>query len=197
MTSPSTSARTRLAPDSRRQSLIDAARALYAQRPYDDVSTAELARAAGVTRGLINHYFGTKRELFLAVMRESVMMPAEALPDLSALPMPERVRHTIDWILDAATTYGQAWVAASGAANLHGDSDVQAIVDEADDRAARLVLDALCLPDDPHRRARLRPVAAYVKALCREWLVRGTLTRDEVSAAVCATVLAVVTEEPR
>ena len=111
--------------------------------------------------------------------------------------MTERVRRIIGWILDAATTYGQAWVAASGAANLHGDSDIQAIVDEADDRAARLVLDALCLADDPHRRARLRPIAAYVKALCREWLVRGTLTRDEVEASVCAAVLSVVGEEGR
>ncbi|GAA3541376.1 TetR family transcriptional regulator [Aeromicrobium flavum] len=188
-------ARTRLAPDSRRRSILDAAGVLYATRPYDQVSTAELAGAAGVTRGLIHHYFGSKRELFLAVMRESVMMPDAALPDLSALPLPERVSRTIDWILDAATTYGQAWVAASGAANLHGDSDVQVVVDEADDRAARLVLDALALPDDARLRARLRPVAAYVKALCREWLVQGTLDRETVHADVCAAVLTVTGQE--
>jgi len=188
-------ARTRLAPDSRRRSILDAAAVLYATRPYDQVSTTELARAAGVTRGLVHHYFGSKRELFLAVMRESVMMPDAALPDLSSLPLPERVSHTIDWILDAATTYGQAWVAASGAANLHGDSDVQVIVDEADDRAARLVLDALALPDDAALRARLRPVAAYVKALCREWLVQGTLDRATVHADVCSAVLTVTGPE--
>lgn len=184
-------ARTRLAPDSRRRSILDAAALLYAARPYDGVSTAELARAAGVTRGLVHHYFGSKRAVFLAVMRESVMMPEAELPDLSALPLAERVSRTIDWILDAANDFGQSWVAASGAANLHGQSDVQAIVDEADDRAARLVLDALALPDDPALRARLRPVAAYVKALCREWLVQGTLDRDAVHADVCAAVLTV------
>ena len=191
-----TPARTRLAPDSRRRSILDAAAELYASRPYDQVSTAELAQAAGVTRGLVHHYFGSKRALFLAVMRESVQMPEAALPDLSALPLPERVSRTMDWILDAAGTYGQAWVAASGAANLHGPSDVQAIVDEADDRAARLVLDALALPDDPALRARLRPVAAYVKALCREWLVRGTLDREDVHADVCAAVLTVTAPAP-
>ncbi|MBC9225984.1 TetR family transcriptional regulator [Aeromicrobium sp. 636] len=190
-------ARTRLAPDSRRRSILDAAAVLYASRPYDQVSTTELARAADVTRGLVHHYFGSKRELFLEVMRESVMMPDAALPDLSTLPLPERVSRTIDWILDAATTYGQAWVAASGAANLHGDSDVQVIVDEADDRAARLVLDALALPDDAALRARLRPVAAYVKALCREWLVQETLDRATVHADVCSAVLTVTgTEAP-
>lgn len=181
--------RQRLAPAARRQQIIDAAGVLYSDRPYDDVSTAELANAAGVARGLINHYFGDKRELFLEVMRGSILMPEAALPDFHGRPIEERARLTMDWILDAATTYGQAWIAASGAANLHGASDVQAIVDEADDRAARLVLDALGLPDTPHLRARLRPVAALTKAVCREWLQRGTYTRDEALDLLTDSVL--------
>ena len=188
--------RTRLTPDSRRRSILAAAGRLYAERPYDRVSTTEVATAAGVTRGLVHHYFGSKRELFLEVMRETVLMPEGDLPDLSALPLEERVARTIDWILDGATTFGQAWVAASGAVNLHGPSDVQEIVDDADDRAARLVLDALCLPDDDALRARLRPVAAYVKALCREWLDRGSLQRADVHADVCAAVLTVTAPDP-
>lgn len=174
--------RTRLEPDARRRQIVEAARSLYAERSYDDVSLAELARAAGVTRGLLHHYFGSKREIFLAVMRDSLLMPASELPDLLHLPLEERVRVTMDWILDAAQTYGQAWVAAAGAAELSGESDLQRIVDEADDRAARLVLDAVGLPDSPDLRTRLRASAAYVKALCREWLQRGTLAREDVLA---------------
>ena len=181
--------RSRLAPAERRQQIIDAARRLYVDRPYDAVSTSELAEAAGVARGLINHYFGDKRELFLAVMRESIMMPERALPELDGRTLAERAAVTMDWILEAATTYGQAWVAASGAANLHGSSDIQQIVDEADDRAARLVLDALGLPDTPHLRARLRPVAALTKAVCREWLQQKTFTRDEALTLLTESVL--------
>jgi AcrR family transcriptional regulator len=188
--------RLRLAPAERRQQIIDAARRLYADRPYDDVSTAELAEAAGVARGLINHYFGDKRELFLAVMRESIMMPERALPDYEGRTLEERARLTMDWILDAATTYGQAWIAASGAANLHGSSDIQGIVDEADDRAARLVLDAVGLPDSPHLRARLRPVAALTKAVCREWLQRDSLTRAEALDLLTDSLLLFVRKEP-
>lgn len=190
-----TTVRSRLEPEDRRRQIIEAARPLYAERPYDAISMSELAHAAGVTRGLINHYFGSKREVFLAVMRDSVLMPTEALPDLGHLPLPERIRTTMDWILDAATTYGQAWVNASGAANLHGDSDVQAIVDDADDRAARLVLDAIGLPDDAHLRARLRPIAALTKAVCREWLQHGSLTRTEALDMLSGTVHLVVAKE--
>ena len=76
MTSSATApARSRLEPDARRRQIIDAVRPLYLERPFNDVSTAELAAAAGVARGLINHYFGSKRDLFIEVMRSSIRMP--------------------------------------------------------------------------------------------------------------------------
>lgn len=189
------SSRTRLSPDERRRQIIEAAAPLYAERPFDEVSTAELAAAAGVARGLINHYFGTKRDLFVAVMRNSLLMPEDAVPDMAGLGLEDRASVTIDWILGAATTYGQAWVNASGAANLHGASDIQRVVDEADDRAARLVLEALDLPDSPRLRARLRPIAALTKAVCREWLQRETLTRAEAHALLTDAVLLFATKE--
>lgn len=192
----SSSTARRLEPEIRRRQIIDAVRPLYLARPFNDISTAELAEAAGVARGLINHYFGSKRDLFIEVMRSSIRMPESELPDLSHLPLEERVRRTVDWILDAAETYGQAWVAVSGAANLHGSSDLQVVVDEADDHAARLTLDAIGLPDSPHLRARLRATASLFKSVCREWLVRETLTRDEASDLLTDTVLLFATKEP-
>lgn len=51
-----------------RAALIAGARALFADRGYADVSTPELATAAGVTRGALYHQFGDKRGLFLAVV---------------------------------------------------------------------------------------------------------------------------------
>ena len=185
-------ARVRLDPDARRAQIVEAARALYRERNYDDVSIQELADAAGVARGLINHYFGSTRALFLAVLTQSARLPVSALPDLTGLPLPERARLTMDWILDGASDYGQEWVSAAGADGISGASDVQEVVDEADDRAARCVLDALGLRDDAALRARLRPVAAYIKALCREWLQRNTLDRETVLRAATAAVLAAV-----
>lgn len=50
-----------------RDALIEAARALFAERGYADVGTEEIVRAAGVTRGALYHHFEGKRELFEAV----------------------------------------------------------------------------------------------------------------------------------
>ncbi|MBD7958116.1 TetR/AcrR family transcriptional regulator [Microbacterium sp. Sa4CUA7] len=184
--------RTRLSPDARRQQILDAAGQLYRGRRYDDVSMEELAAAAGVARGLLHHYFGSKRDLFLAVMTQSVRLPLDELPDLDGRPVEQRARLTMTWILDGARTYGQSWVNAAGAEGLQDGGDVQAVVDRADDRAARFVLDALGLPDDEALRARLRPTAAFVKALCREWMQRETLTRDDVLELSTAAVLRAV-----
>lgn len=184
--------RTRLSPDARRRQILDAAGELYRGRRYDDVSMEELAAAAGVARGLLNHYFGSKRELFLAVMTQSARLPVQELPDLEGKPLIERARATMTWILEGARDYGQGWVNAAGAEGPQTGGDVQTLVDTADDRAARFVLDALGLPDDARLRARLRPTAPYVKALCREWLQRGTLDYDDVLDLSTAAVLSAV-----
>ena len=186
---PPGTVRTRLAPEQRREQIIEAAQRLYNEQPYDQVSTSALAREAGVTRGLIHHYFGDKRELFLAAMRESIVMPEPEMPYFPELPVEQRTRLVVEWILDAASHYGQAWLNVSGAANLHGESDVQTIIDEADERAARLTLDAIGLPDTADLRIRLRAVAPLFKSVGREWLQRKTLTRDEAAELLTSTVL--------
>lgn len=191
-----TATRVRLTPETRRQQIIDAARGLFDDRPYEDVSTRELAEAAGVARGLINHYFGDKRTLFLEVMRESVVMPVTPLPSLDGRTLEDRARLTIDWIMVGAESYGQAWVNASGTANLLSDSDVQTIFDDADDRAARLVLDSLGLDDSPALRTRLRLFAAMVKSTIREWLQHASMTRDEALDLLTSTLVHVVRHNP-
>ncbi len=50
-----------------REALVEAARALFAERGYAGVGTEEIVRAAGVTRGALYHHFDDKRELFAAV----------------------------------------------------------------------------------------------------------------------------------
>ncbi|CAN5525239.1 TetR/AcrR family transcriptional regulator [soil metagenome] len=50
-----------------RAALIDAARALFAERGFAGTGREEIVERAGVTRGAMYHHFGSKEQLFRAV----------------------------------------------------------------------------------------------------------------------------------
>lgn len=53
-----------------RETLIAAARPLFAQRGFADVTQEMIVRAAGVTRGALYHHFADKTELFAAAFEQ-------------------------------------------------------------------------------------------------------------------------------
>ena len=65
MTTPSF---TRLDPGQRRDQILDAASTLFAARAYDEVSIEDIAGSAGVTRGLVHHYFGGRKQVYIALL---------------------------------------------------------------------------------------------------------------------------------
>ncbi|MEJ7584259.1 MAG: TetR/AcrR family transcriptional regulator [Acidimicrobiales bacterium] len=53
-----------------RTALLGAARALFAEHGFSSTGREQIAERAGVTRGALYHHFGTKGELFAAVVEE-------------------------------------------------------------------------------------------------------------------------------
>ena len=54
----------RRAPEEKRERLLEAAKVLFAEQGFDATSTAQIARAAGVSEGILFHHFGSKKGLF-------------------------------------------------------------------------------------------------------------------------------------
>lgn len=48
--------------------ILDAARRLFIEKQYADVSLREIAETAGVTKGALYHHFATKEELYIATI---------------------------------------------------------------------------------------------------------------------------------
>ncbi|MDG3011584.1 TetR/AcrR family transcriptional regulator [Rhodococcus sp. D2-41] len=188
--------RQRLEPDERRKQILDCAIRLFGERPYADVSTVELAREAGVARGLINHYFGTKRDLYLEVVRAMVIVPPSDQMVPPAGSLRKKIDWFLDWFLDMVGRHGQTWLAAIGAEGIANDAEVQSILAEADDLAADRVLAVVGLDpgasDGAQLQAMTRAYGGMVKAAVREWLDRKTLTRSEVHILLRQTLLGLV-----
>ncbi|AVI00195.1 TetR/AcrR family transcriptional regulator (plasmid) [Streptomyces sp. WAC00288] len=68
MTAKSAPARARLKPQERRAQLISIGLRLLTTRPIHDMSIDEVAAEAGISRGLLFHYFPTKRDYYVAVV---------------------------------------------------------------------------------------------------------------------------------
>ena len=189
----------RLDPDARRAEILDAALRLYAERPYGDVSTSELAREAGVARGLLNHYFGTKRELYLEALRTLLTIPEAAATELPGDTRVERAGAAVDWFLDTVAARRGLWLTV-GVGGAGGDPEVDAVVEQADETAAERVLVALVPEHDARSdpagdvvlRARLRAYFGLVRAASREWLVRGSLDRAGVRDLLVTTLVALL-----
>src|SRR3954469_18602041 len=76
--SPRTDMRTKAARaegrDTRRE-LLDAALTVFAERGYRDASVDEVAERAGYSKGALYWHFGSKEELFWALLEERVERP--------------------------------------------------------------------------------------------------------------------------
>lgn len=67
----SSSSRVRLDPATRREQLLSLGVRLLATRPLEQLSIETLAEKAGISRGLLYHYFGSKGQFHEAVVRRA------------------------------------------------------------------------------------------------------------------------------
>jgi AcrR family transcriptional regulator len=61
--------RVRLSVEERRRQLLELGLEVFGRSPYDAVSIDAIAAAAGVSQGLLFHYFAGKRDYYLEVLR--------------------------------------------------------------------------------------------------------------------------------
>jgi AcrR family transcriptional regulator len=178
--------RVRLDYDERRQLILDAARRLFCQRPYSEVSMADLAAGAGVARGLLHHYFGSKRELYLAVMRELIQVPTIPLPaEASTLDALQVWDASVEGWMRLIESNRELWLTAIGAGGTGRDPELEEILDEARELTAVRALEALRVevataPDEV--LALVRGYGGLAQEVTREWLERGRLTRHQAKA---------------
>jgi AcrR family transcriptional regulator len=187
---------TRLEHDERRAQILSCARRLFSAHHYGEVSLLRVAREAGVTRGLLHHYFGTKRELYVEVVRSMVTPP----PDLLAaerLPVGDRdlvLRHAVDLYLDAVRANRETWLATVGAQGFGRDAEVEAVLEQAREATAARVIELVRpgVRPSPELRAAIRAYAGFAEAASVDWLQRRRLTRAQVHELLFGSLVALV-----
>ena len=187
MTSP---ARTRLDLDARRRQLVGIGLDLFSDRAYDEIAIDDIAAQAGISKGLLYHYFPSKRDFYVEVIREAARDLRERTEPDETLPPIDRLSESLDAYLRHVEEHarGHATLLRGG---IGSDPEVRAIVDENRAVFALRIIDAMVeqgAEATPAVRLAVRGWIGFVEAVSLDWVERGEVTRPEVLALLVQTL---------
>jgi AcrR family transcriptional regulator len=188
-----TPGRTRLDPEERRSQILDAASELFAVRGYDDVSIEDIARQAGVTRGLVHHYFGGRNDVYIALIKRIGAIRERELRQPVGRSARARVADSVSRWLDWTQQNRTIWLAAMAPGEHVSDEEVRRVVTDLVQRAVGLLI--LLHPDVAEDSPRLRYAlwcwTGMNRAATWRWL-SGEASREATHEVLTLTLLHVL-----
>ena len=192
--------RIRLDNDARRAQLITLATHAFSERSYDEVSIDDLARTAGISKGLLYHYFPTKRDLYVAGLRataDELIARTIAASSLSLPPL-ERMRAGLDAYLDTVAGHARAFVALMRG-GIGSDPEVAAVIEGVRRtyvetllaKAGGTPLAGMTL-EQPRIRLAVRGWIGLVEAASIDWLASPGLERHIVRDFLVESLVAIM-----
>ena len=181
--------RSRLDPAQRREQILDAASALFAERAYDQVSIEDIASAAGVTRGLVHHYFGGRNDVYIGLLERLGAQREEQLPPPVGRSARARVADTVSRWLDWTAANRTIWLATIAHGEDIADPAVRQAVADLVRRAVALLtaFHADIAQDTPRLRYALECWTGLNRAATRRWL-QGEATREATHELLASTL---------
>lgn len=174
--------RTRLQVDVRRRQLLELGLELFATQSYDDLSIDEIAKRAGVSKGLLYHYYPSKRAFYIAAVREvSRQLLEETSVDKHGsglAPDPAGQRAGLHAFLSYVSRHRVAY-AFLLRGGLGTDPEVAAVLEETRQALLDRMLSRLARfgakVDDPAVKLRLRGWLGFLEASSLDWIAQEEL----------------------
>ncbi len=184
--------RTRLSTEERRRQLLTIGAELFAKRPYDGVSIEEVAEIAGVSCGLLYHYFPSKRAFFLAIVEDQSARLLQASTPDAELPPLEQLRAGLDIYIRYAQSHPDSFRMAQQAAVT--DADLGRIHSARVGAHRDRILAGLAALMTVDETTRIAVVAwlAFVTSAILEWLDDPAITREQLRELCARTLWAAV-----
>jgi AcrR family transcriptional regulator len=173
--------RARLSTDARREQLVGLGMEMFSERPFDEVSIDDIAAAAGISKGLLYHYFPSKRDFYVAVVRHSAEEMQEVTATDPSLPPLERLAAGLDRYLEYVDTHARGYATVLRA-GIGSDPEVAGVVEGVRSAMAGRILDDLPIehPLPAAVRIAVRGWVGFAEAASLEWLEHRDLEREEL-----------------
>jgi len=169
--------------DQRRAQLLGLAKRAFSDRAYDDVSVDDLARVAGISKGLLYHYFPTKRDLYVAGLSEIADELVDAVTRVVEELAPiDRVRASVDAYLEYVARHSRAFVALMRG-GIGSDPEVAAVVESVRSRLFDQLSGspvASLVARDARIETAIRGWIGFVEAASIDWCANPRLSQTEL-----------------
>ena len=190
----------RMTPDARREQLLAAGMQLFRQGSYEEISIDDIARSADVSKGLLYHYFPTKREFVVAAVANSVDELTTLLTFDPALTPEQQADASIDaflgYVEERSAGFTTIFRTRGG-----GDPELARIIADGRARRREFIIEGLGrLAGQPLGRLRTPVFEAavegwmfFAEGVMLRWLERGDIDRPQVQRLLKAALEQVLT----
>jgi AcrR family transcriptional regulator len=178
----------RLQPEERRRQLLERGAELFASHSYDELSMREIARAVGISKPLLYHYFPSKRAFFQATLAQAAEeLRARTEPDPNLPPL-DQLRGSLETFLELIDENELAYRKLMQ--SVSSVSEVREIVEEIRTKTAARILEGL-YPGGPPPKARVAVHGWlwFMDGACLDWIEHRDLSRGELRDLLLGTLL--------
>lgn len=167
----------RLDVDERRRQLIKVGGRLFSDRSFDDISIGEIAEAAGISKGLLYHYFPSKRDFYVATVRTAAeQLIASVAKAETASEDPARAG--IDAWLDYVSQHERGYIMLMQG-GIGSDAEVRQIAEQTRERFVERIVGAVESPS-PALRLAVRGWIGFVEGATLDWLRDRSVGRERL-----------------
>jgi AcrR family transcriptional regulator len=181
---------TRLEVDERRRQLVELGTELFTKHSYGELSMAQIARYAGISKALLYHYFPSKRDYFVATLeRAAEELRVATEPDPSMPPL-EQITGSLDGYLqlieENSASYEKLIESATTVA------EVRELIDNVREMTAQRILAGI-VPEGteqpPAVRAAVRAWLWFMDGACLDWVRERDFSRRELRDMLLGTLM--------
>lgn len=178
----------------RRQQIVDGLLTVMSETGYQKASIQRIAKAAGLSPGLVHYHFGSKREVLLGLVEhlEATLRTRFDTRTRDTPAAPRRLAAFLEAHLaadaDADPRAVRAWVALGSEALR--DPEVRAVYEDAVRRRRDLLIELLAAARPGAPTAQVEAFAGLVLASLEGALVTGTLAPEVIPPGTAAGALA-------
>ncbi|GGC70644.1 TetR/AcrR family transcriptional regulator [Hoyosella rhizosphaerae] len=174
--------RTRLSPSERRTQLIELGLVLLQKKSIEDISVEDIAAQAGVSKGLLFHYFGSLTEFQAALVSSaSEQLVAATEPDLTLAPI-DALRAALDNYITFVEQAPNLYISMLRGALSNIPEMVESVNNSRNRIADRILalLPTLGVDDSPIIQFSVRGWIALVEETVVHWLADPSVPRNDI-----------------